>query len=149
MERQITAPEQTSSHVIRSIVNNDLRITPTGITPGVNFLKEKKYLLIKGRSCPDDAMLFYSRIYKSLDHYFNSGSSILTVYISLEYFNTSSAKCLFGLFKKLQENSNQSEMTISVNWYYESDDADMLEAGEDFSDFFNYNFNLVPMEPQT
>jgi hypothetical protein len=32
---------------------------------------------------------------------------------------------------------------VIVNWYHEEDDEDMKEAGEDFSSFFNYEFNFI------
>ena len=31
---------------------------------------------------------------------------------------------------------------VVVNWYHEEDDDDMMEAGEDYSSFFDYDFNF-------
>ena len=40
-----------------------------------------------------------------------------TVDIKLEYFNTSSSKCILDLFKKL-ESLNGSGTSVKVNWYF-------------------------------
>ena len=48
----------------------------------------------------------------------------MIVQVQLEYFNTSSSKCLLDLFKKLEALDS-----LSVHWYFDSDDEDMLEAG--------------------
>jgi hypothetical protein len=34
---------------------------------------------------------------------------------------------------------------IAVNWYYEEDDIDMMETGEDFQDLIDLDFNLVEL----
>jgi hypothetical protein len=62
------------------------------------------------------------------------------VNIKLEYFNTSSSKCILDVFKKL-ETVGGTNMTI--NWYYEEDDEDMLEAGEDYQAIINIPFKMI------
>ena len=59
-----------------------------------------------------------------------------------EYFNTSSSKCLFDIFRKLNI-VKESGFDLSINWYYEEDDEDMLEAGEDYADLLGIEFNYV------
>ncbi len=61
---------------------------------------------------------------------------------AFEYFNTSSSKCLFDIFRQLKK-MQMSGTNISVNWYYEAHDEDMLEAGEDYDDIVDLNFNFV------
>jgi len=126
------------------VKTNKFIINPTKVTPAVNLIPKKQYLIIKGRSCPDNPMGFYDKVYESVDEYKSMGGDKLTVYLNLEYFNTSSAKCLFNLFKKLEPTSGNS-MNVTVNWYYEEGDDDMLESGEDYSAFFDFKFNLVPI----
>ncbi|HSA04828.1 MAG TPA: DUF1987 domain-containing protein, partial [Tenuifilaceae bacterium] len=64
------------------------------------------------------------------------------VNIRLEYFNTASSKCILDVFKKLEvlkKNSND----IVINWYYEEDDEDMLEAGEDYESIIKVPFKMI------
>ena len=61
------------------------------------------------------------------------------VSIRLEYFNTSSSKCLMDLLKRVE----QSAAEATVLWYYEEDDEDMLEAGEDYDAIIDMPFRLI------
>ena len=63
--------------------------------------------------------------------------------VQLEYFNTSSSKCILDVFKKL-ESVTGSE--VSVKWYYEEDDEDMLEAGEDYEAIIDLPFEMIEVE---
>ena len=46
-------------------------------------------------------------------------------------------------FKKL-ESVLKSE--VSVKWYYEEDDEDMLEAGEDYEAIIDLPFEMIEVE---
>ena len=64
------------------------------------------------------------------------------VNIRLEYFNTSSSKCILDVFKKL-EAIHKAKNEVEVNWYYEEDDEDMLEAGEDYESIIRVPFKMI------
>ena len=63
--------------------------------------------------------------------------------MQLEYFNTSSSKCILDVFKKLENLHNKSVAEVVINWYYEEDDEDMLEAGEDYQSILKLPFKMV------
>ena len=65
--------------------------------------------------------------------------------IQLEYFNTSSSKCLLDLFKKL-ENMSKAGREVVIEWHYEEDDEDMSEAGEDYQAIINVPFKMVMVQ---
>ena len=69
-------------------------------------------------------------------------SSFTKVNIQLEYFNTSSSKCILDVFKKL-EAIHKAKNEVIINWYYEEDDEDMLEAGEDYESIIRVPFKMV------
>lgn len=119
-----------------------ITIESTPKTPSINFDFEKGFLEIKGRSIPENSIEFYKPIVESLEKYGSTPSSVTTVNIQLEYFNTSSSKCILDVFKKLEsihKNGNQ----LVINWYYEQDDEDMLEAGEDYQAIINVPFKMI------
>jgi len=119
-----------------------INIESTPKTPSINFDFEKGFLEIKGRSIPENSIEFYKPIVESLEKYGSTPSSTTTVNIQLEYFNTSSSKCILDVFKKLEsihKNGNQ----LVINWYYEQDDEDMLEAGEDYQAIINVPFKMI------
>ena len=120
-------------------------IEPTRTTPLINFDPEEGILEMKGRSSPENSIRFYQRVLDNLDEYAVSGGSGFTANIAFEYFNTSSSKCLFDVFKRLSK-IEESGKKISINWYYEEGDDDMMEAGEDYSDLLDLDFNFFEIE---
>ena len=116
-------------------------IEPTRVTPLVNFDPEEGILEVKGRSSPENSILFYQKIIDSLDEFAESGGDEFTANFSFEYFNTSSSKCLFDVFKKLSKINDEGK-ELTINWFYEEDDEDMMEAGEDYADLLDLDFNF-------
>lgn len=119
-----------------------ISIEGTPKTPTVNFDTEKGFLEIKGRSIPENSIEFYKPIVDLLEKYATKPQADTNVNIQLEYFNTSSSKCILDVFKKL-ETINKNGSKVMINWYYEEDDEDMLEAGEDYQAIINVPFKMV------
>jgi hypothetical protein len=120
-------------------------IEPTRITPLVSFDPEKSLLEIKGRSSPENSIMFYAQVLGIIDAFMESDSDLLTTNFAFEYFNTSSSKCLFDVFKKLMKVEELGKKMV-INWYYEEDDEDMMEAGEDYADLLDIQFNFLEIE---
>lgn len=120
-------------------------IEGTPKTPSVNFNAQKGTIEIRGRSIPENSIEFYKPMVDWLDHYSAVPAPKTVVNIHLEYFNTSSSKCILDLFKKL-ELIHKVKNAVVVNWYYEEDDEDMLEAGEDYESIIRIPFKLIEVE---
>lgn len=120
----------------------DIRIEGTPKTPTVHFNAASGSLDIKGRSIPENSIEFYKPLMDWIEEYAKSAQPKTSVNIQLEYFNTSSSKCILDLFKKLEAVNNE----IVINWYYEEDDEDMLEAGEDYDAIINIPFRMIEIE---
>ncbi len=119
-----------------------LRVDGTRITPYIYFDPHSGFLDIRGKSSPENTLQFYQKLFDRLEEYVVFGMSDLTVNIFFEYFNTSSSKCLFDLFRKLSL-INQTGRNVTINWYYEAWDEDMLESGEDYAELLDLEFNLI------
>ena len=114
-------------------------------TPFVKLDGENGVVEIKGRSIPENSVEFYKPIIDWLDKFGDSHSGETKVDIQLEYFNTSSSKCILDIFKRLElihKKGNQ----VAINWYYEEDDEDMFEAGEDYQSIISIPFKMIEME---
>lgn len=121
----------------------NLTLEGTPKTPTVSFSKDAGVLEIKGRSIPENSIEFYKPLLDWIGEYGGSAKPETEINIKLEYFNTSSSKCILDVFKKLETLSN-TKMTI--NWYYEEDDEDMLEAGEDYQAIISIPFKMIQVE---
>ncbi len=113
-------------------------------TPNVVFDPEQALLEIKGVSSPENSLDFYSRVYSSLDRYSTDGKHPIKAVFWLEYFNTSSAKCLYDIFRRLAKIDAKAKPVV-VKWLYDEFDDDMLESGEDYRDLIPLKFEFVPM----
>ncbi len=114
-------------------------------TPFVRLDGEKGVVEIKGRSIPENSVEFYKPIIDWLEKFGDSPSDETNVNIQLEYFNTSSSKCILDIFKRL-ELIHKKGHPVEINWYYEEDDEDMFEAGEDYQSIINIPFKMIEME---
>jgi hypothetical protein len=119
-----------------------LLIEGTQKTPAVEFDPAKGVLEIKGRSIPENSIEFYKPLVDWLENYSEASAGKITVNVHLEYFNTSSSKCILDVFKKL-EAIHKSNNLVQINWYYEEDDEDMLEAGEDYESIIRVPFKMI------
>ncbi len=117
-------------------------IEGTAKTPSVRFDPTTGVFEIKGRSIPENSVEFYKPIVDWLDKYKENPMSKTEVNIKLEYFNTSSSKCILDVFKKL-EAIHKARNEVQINWFYEEDDEDMLEAGEDYESIIRVPFKMI------
>jgi hypothetical protein len=99
-------------------------------------------LEIKGKSIPENSFEFYKPVYDWLDNYAHAPSPKTELKISLEYFNTSSSKCLLDIFRKLETLNLSGKSSVKVSWFYDADDEDMMEAGEDYQALVKVPFEL-------
>lgn len=119
-----------------------LIVRPTRITPLIYFDPNRGLLELRGKSSPENSIQFYSTLIRDLEEFGRNGKQNLIANFKFEYFNTSSSKCLFDIFRKLNI-VRENGFELSINWYYEEDDEDMLEAGEDYADLLGIEFNYV------
>lgn len=124
-----------------------ISIEGTSKTPTVLFDSEDGVMELKGRSIPENSIEFYKPIVECLDEYAGAPKDKTSVNIQLEYFNTSSSKCILDLFKKL-EAIHKGGNEVVINWHYEEDDEDMLEAGEDYQAIIKVPFKMIEVEEE-
>lgn len=146
MKSENTLNNTTSESGTSKEVNSEKLIyRPTRITPLVFFDPTRGLLELRGKSSPENAISFYSNLIMGLEKFAMESNVNLVANFKLEYFNTSSSKCIFDVLKKVSLVKKQGKI-ISINWYYEAEDEDMLESGEDFSDLLGVDFNFIVTE---
>ncbi len=116
-------------------------------TPSILMDPEKGLIEIRGRSIPENSIEFYKPLIDWFDNYSNEPIKDTRVNIQLEYFNTSSSKCLLDILKRI-EMMYRKGWHMNVNWYYDEDDEDMYEAGEDYQSILTCPISLVEVGGQ-
>lgn len=117
------------------------KIAGTAKTPTIS-LSPDGLLVLEGRSIPENSIDFYRPVMEWLEGYAKKPSAKTVLQVKLEYFNTSSSKCILDLFKKLHAISEAGSET-SIQWHYHEEDEDMHEAGEDYREIVSIPFELV------
>ena len=123
----------------------NLTIEPSVKTPKVDFQTATGILEVEGRSIPENSTEFYRQIFDWLDAYVESPSGNTVFNFKLEYFNTSSSKCILDVLRKL-EKIHKNGKNVVVKWFYEEDDEDMMEAGENYQRIVSVPIELELLE---
>lgn len=116
---------------------NVVNLEPTEDTPKIVLDKENGIFEISGRSLPEDSAEFYGPILEWLDEYQESPRAETKFMFKLEYFNTASSKLILDILSKLEDIEG-----TKVLWYFHEDDEDMEEAGEEFSELVEVEFEF-------
>jgi len=120
-----------------------LNIQGTSTTPTIITDVNQGLIEIKGRSNPENSIEFFRPLVNWTEEYVKNPGEKTTININLEHFNSSSSKCILG-FLKLFDPVHRANKEILVNWYYEDDDDEMLEAGETYQVLTGLPFNMIP-----
>ena len=114
-------------------------------TPKIDFNPSADTFLMAGRSIPENSIEFYRALLDWLEKYVQNPLEYTIFEVKLEYFNTSSSKCLVEIFRKLERIHSEGK-SVSIEWYYEEEDEDMQESGEDFKQIIKVPFKMVEIK---
>ncbi|MDR2962483.1 MAG: DUF1987 domain-containing protein [Bacteroidales bacterium] len=119
-----------------------IEIYGTSRIPTIQCNAQSGTITIKGRSIQEDASNFYQPIIEWLTEYSRNPQQKTVLNMELEYFNTSSSKSFLSMFKLLEQAATHGS-EVSVNWYYEAEDYDMLESGENYQSIVKLPFQMI------
>ena len=117
-------------------------IAPTAFSPEIKFSPQESTFIIKGSSRPEDVRELFDPALEWLSGYLESikeghphqytGNNPLIFQFDMEYFNSSSAKFFYDFIIMIKR-FRSAGIPVSIVWYYDPEDTDMKEAGEDLS----------------
>lgn len=129
-----------------------LRIERTNISPEISLNHSDRTFRVHGSSRPEDVRTLYYPVVKWMDNYkefickpHNSPftkDKPLVFEFDLDYFNSSSAKFLYDIIFALK-NIRDCGIPVKVAWFYDADDIDMQEAGEDLAILAEIDFEYI------
>jgi len=74
--------------------------------------------------------------------YCQEPKDITTLDIELEYFNSGSSKAILHILRALVD-ITKKERKLTINWYYEEGDDDIMERGEYYESILGFKFNFI------
>ncbi len=128
-----------------------LLIEKTSKTPRVLFDPDNWVLEIEGISRPENVRQFYYPIIERLENFRkNELESIkpeerkkpFIVKLYLDYFNSSSAKFILDIIMQIA-GFHDDGMNPIIEWYFEEDDIDTKEAGQEFEELVDIEFKYI------
>ena len=110
-------------------------------TPSVILDKTQGKFELEGRSLAEDAVSFYTPILEWIKEYSESPNENTIFEFKINYYNTASSKFILDIILAL-ENITSNGGNVIVHWYYEEEDEEMLEAGQEFQAFTDITFEF-------
>lgn len=115
-------------------------------SPRVEFNAETGILSLTGRSIPENAREFYRPMIEWVEQYMQNPRPVTVFDVCLEYFNTSSSKAIFDLFKTAEAIQLSGKSDVVVKWKYENDDWEMRDAGLEYSRIIQIPVDMIEIE---
>ena len=129
-----------------------LYVEPTPVTPEIRFSPDENIFTIKGSSSPEDVRAIYYPVIEWTRKFadeiidgkeiFFSSENPFVLKVDLDYFNSSSAKFFFDIFLEFKR-LETLYIPVIIEWYYEEEDTDSMEAGNDIAILAGMEFTYI------
>jgi hypothetical protein len=117
------------------------KLEATKETPQVTLDADGNKFEVTGRSFPLNAKGFYLPILDWLESYAGNPNARTEFIFKLEYFNTPSSKSISDILKQMKQIKDAGN-AVTVFWYYEEDDIDILDLGHVFARTVGMDFEF-------
>lgn len=117
---------------------------PTSKTPYV-LLDPTGVIKFRGRSIPEDVSIFYDAIVDWIRGYCRRPAPKTDIDIEMEYLNSGTSKYMLKILKIIKE-IDFAGSALTINWYYEEGDDDIMERGEYYASILDLSINLIETE---
>jgi hypothetical protein len=114
--------------------------------PEVNLNAETGILSFSGESYHEYTLEFFEPIFEWLKQYTAEGGKTIELNFRMTYFNTSSSRRFLEIMNLLHNYQSSKAGKVTVNWYYQKEDVDMQESGEEYRDDVKLPFHLISYE---
>lgn len=118
----------------------NLIIAPTNKTPKIEFIASTAILKLSGRVIPESSIELFEPLKLWFEEFKKLPPKKTYFEVQCEYLNED-AKFFILLFNALID-LNKFGFEVTIKWFYEPDDTDILEAGEDYEAFSGLPFEF-------
>jgi len=115
------------------------------MSPEVRIDVENQIIALSGASYPEDPLEVFNPIYKWVVDFSMNMEKKLCFILNFEFLNSSSHKMLYEIFVKAQEFSKKGK-PVEILWYYDPEDEEIFEMGQDFMEVLELPIQLIPKE---
>jgi hypothetical protein len=126
---------------------SEIHILPTDNTPEF-LLNPEGIIKIKGRGLIINKTEVLEQIMNWIDEYISNPADTTDVIIAFEYLNSFSTVILVSILRKLLQFNRQTKK-LTIHWYFEDGDDDILERGEYISSAYNIPIEFIMVDDIT
>ena len=129
---------------------DSLKISKKDTTPELSFDLDEMVFSIEGECRPENVLTYFEPIMQWLDQLIdevkhNETQKKLDFHFKLEYYNSSSAKFIFQMFKRFKK-IEACNIEVTMYWFYDVLDEDLLECGEEYEKILDLNFKYIALQ---
>jgi hypothetical protein len=119
-----------------------IRIEKTNNTPSIYIDDANMLCRIEGSSYPEDAYEVYQHVIDWLNRIGKDFQNELVVEFDYVFLNSISHKKVWQILHELKQLFKAGKL-VKVIWYFDENDEDIMEAGEDLAELMNIPFELL------
>lgn len=123
-----------------------LELQATEDSPHILLDAQQKIMKMVGPSYPENAIDVYQPVTEWVENIVPQLEGKLLCELSFTILSSASNKVIYELLTQLESLGQGNRLDIHVVWYYDKQDIDMMEIGEDFSDTLNIPIELKVIE---
>lgn len=117
----------------------------SGLVPQVTLDPSDGFLELRGILCPENPVEYFESLKTVWEK--TRCARLVKINLKLLYINSSALKCLISLFRLIEQDINQNNLSgISINWYYDFEDEDMLETINEMAELTSLQFRLIAIQ---
>jgi hypothetical protein len=133
---------------------NPLLIKETTATPEIRFNITDNDFELRGCSRPEDVRDFFTPVIQWLEGLKSAVTDDLVqkhknnpvvFKFKFDYFNSSSAKFILDILVLINQ-IHAIGLDMRIDWYYDENDDDMKEVGEELSEVVDFPFEYIMVE---
>ena len=122
---------------------DNFHIKPSTYIPRIDFDASSNVLEIAGESYHEYTTEFYQPVFEWLENFLKEEGKTIVMNFKMTYFNTSSSRRFIEILTMLEDYQKDKSGNVTVNWYFEENDVDMEESGEEYAEDVDLPFNLI------
>lgn len=122
-----------------------MKIEATRHTPLVIVDEKADSITIAGVSIPENAYVFFRPVEEFIEALDPEQVKSFSFTFRLEYMNTLSSKAFLDYMRIVKD---LKQIPLAVTWEYYSDDEEMRDHGETFSEIVDIPFSYTAVDPK-
>lgn len=110
--------------------------------PDVKGFWDQGYIQLEGDANPDNIFKLFLPMNQWIFNYLTEAEHPLIIHFKLTYVNNSFSLGILDLVRQIDAEPKYNE-NVFAKWYYQEDDEDIYEEGDDLKSVAHFPFELI------